>query len=191
MPTFDAFEDETRRISDVQGDPEQEDTTFVFSIPVRNQVRSPSPEMDQSEEEIEEQESEADEEEPPEEEHLDEQPEELEVDEELDETIEIQPQSVPAKAKPIAPKAPRKKAVTKLSRNGTPYPSLPISVVRQMVGAVSKSRGRKVISKDTLTTIMQATDLFFEQISDDLGAYSSHAGRKTIEESDVIALMRR
>jgi histone H3/H4 len=28
-------------------------------------------------------------------------------------------------------------------------------------------------------------------VSDDLGAYAKHAGRKTIEESDVVTLMKR
>ncbi|KAH8162061.1 hypothetical protein CIB48_g6165 [Xylaria polymorpha] len=38
---------------------------------------------------------------------------------------------------------------------------------------------------------MQATDWFFEQLGDDLSAYAKHAGRKTIDESDMITLMRR
>jgi len=38
---------------------------------------------------------------------------------------------------------------------------------------------------------MLASDWFFEQVSDDLGAYSKHAGRKTIDESDVVTLMAR
>ncbi|RAL67800.1 hypothetical protein DID88_008527 [Monilinia fructigena] len=47
------------------------------------------------------------------------------------------------------------------------------------------------LSRDALDAVMQATDWFFEQISDDLGTYSEHAGRKTIDESDVLMLMRR
>jgi histone H3/H4 len=35
------------------------------------------------------------------------------------------------------------------------------------------------------------TDDFFEQIGIDLAAYAQHGGRKMIEESDVIALMKR
>jgi histone H3/H4 len=100
-------------------------------------------------------------------------------------------------AKPVATakdsRAPRKKKALKVSRHGIPYPSLPSSIVRQLVTAVSRTRGsgKSAISKDTLTTIMQATDLFFEQVSEDLGAYATHAGKKTIDESDVIALMKR
>jgi len=47
------------------------------------------------------------------------------------------------------------------------------------------------LNKETLNAIMQASDWFFEQVSDDLEAYSKHAGRKTIEESDVVTLMAR
>jgi hypothetical protein len=38
---------------------------------------------------------------------------------------------------------------------------------------------------------MQASDWFFEQLGEDLQAYAKHAGRKTIDESDVLTLMKR
>jgi hypothetical protein len=55
-----------------------------------------------------------------------------------------------------------------------------------------KSQGSKTkISKDTLDVLVQTTDDFFEQIGGDLAAYAQHGGRKVIEESAVIALMKR
>ncbi|GME66518.1 hypothetical protein GTA08_BOTSDO02218 [Neofusicoccum parvum] len=45
--------------------------------------------------------------------------------------------------------------------------------------------------KDTLDAISQASDWFFEQVGEDLASYAEHAGRKTIEDADVVALMSR
>ncbi|KUL83920.1 hypothetical protein ZTR_06872 [Talaromyces verruculosus] len=81
----------------------------------------------------------------------------------------------------------------KLSRHGIPVPLLPTGVVKRLAtrfartGAGSKAK----INKETLAAIEQASEWFFEQASEDLAAYSRHAGRKTIDESDVVALMRR
>jgi histone H3/H4 len=81
----------------------------------------------------------------------------------------------------------------KLSRHGIPIPMLPTGVVKRLatrfarVGAGTKSK----INKETLTAIEQASEWFFEQASEDLATYAKHAGRKTIDESDVMALMRR
>ncbi|KAI9754442.1 MAG: Rho GTPase protein rac1 [Chaenotheca gracillima] len=81
----------------------------------------------------------------------------------------------------------------KVSRHGIPYPSLPASVVKRMATRYARSsgNGKSKINKETLAAIMHATDLFLEQLSDDLGAYAKHARRKTIEESDMITLMKR
>jgi histone H3/H4 len=55
-----------------------------------------------------------------------------------------------------------------------------------------KSQGSKAqLNKDTLAALVNTTNDFFEQISIDLAAYAQHGGRKMIEESDVIALMKR
>ncbi|KAG5513340.1 hypothetical protein PMAC_001403 [Pneumocystis sp. 'macacae'] len=75
----------------------------------------------------------------------------------------------------------------KLSRYGIPLPSLPATFVKQLVANFTTSK----ISKDALKEIILASDQFFEQVSEDLEAFSAHAGRKTIEDSDVIQLMRR
>lgn len=81
----------------------------------------------------------------------------------------------------------------KLSRHKIPIPNLPSGVVKRLatrfarVGAGAKTK----ISRETLAAIEQATEWFFEQASEDLATYSRHAGRKTIDESDVLTLMKR
>ncbi|GAB1211241.1 hypothetical protein ATERTT37_000354 [Aspergillus terreus] len=81
----------------------------------------------------------------------------------------------------------------KLSRHGIPVPNMPSGVIRKLATRFAPSRaGSKAkISKATLAAIEQASAWYFEQAGEDLAAYSKHAGRKTIDESDVIALMRR
>lgn len=90
------------------------------------------------------------------------------------------------------PKAARKKRM-KLSKHGIEYPSLPAGVVKKLATSYARMAGnsKAKISKDTLDAIMQASDWFFEQVSGDLGAYAKHAGRKTIDESDIVTLMGR
>lgn len=81
----------------------------------------------------------------------------------------------------------------KLSRHGIPVPNLPAGVVKKLAsqfartGAGSKTK----INKAALAAIEQASSWYFEQVSQDLAAYSKHAGRKTIDESDVTTLMKR
>ena len=90
----------------------------------------------------------------------------------------------------------------KVSRYGIPYPSLPSGVVKKLASTFARSSGNGkskinnnlaagLISQCTVAAIMQATDWFLEQVGDDLGTYAKHAGRKTIDETDVITLMKR
>ncbi|KAK7738993.1 hypothetical protein SLS53_005889 [Cytospora paraplurivora] len=81
-----------------------------------------------------------------------------------------------------------KKPGKKISKHGIEYPSLPMGVVKRVA---QRFAGKSKISPDTLSALMQASDWFFEQLGDDLSAYTHHAGRKTIEESDMLTLMRR
>lgn len=114
---------------------------------------------------------------------------ELEADnEELDETLISQTAGLTT-----AMRAKRKKAGKKISKYGIEYPSLPQGVVKRLATTFAKTAGvgKAKISADTMGAIMQATDWFFEQLGDDLSAYAKHAGRKTIDESDMITLMRR
>ncbi|KAG9202091.1 hypothetical protein G6514_004759 [Epicoccum nigrum] len=81
---------------------------------------------------------------------------------------------------------------TKLSRVGLDYPSFPAATVKKLALSFMKSQGSKAqLNKDAVATLVQTTDDFFEQMGVDLAAYAQHAGRRGIEEADVLALMRR
>ncbi|KAK2785167.1 hypothetical protein FQN53_007909 [Emmonsiellopsis sp. PD_33] len=92
---------------------------------------------------------------------------------------------------PAPPEKTRKQQ--KLSRHGIPVPRLPSGIVKKLATRFAQTGGggKSRISKETLAAIEQATEWYFEQASDDLATYSKHAGRKTIDESDVMTLMRR
>lgn len=80
----------------------------------------------------------------------------------------------------------------KLSRIGLDYPSFPAAPIKKLALSFMKSQGSKAqLDKETLAALVETTDDFFEQIGIDLAAYAQHAGRKVIEESDVLALMKR
>ena len=80
----------------------------------------------------------------------------------------------------------------KVSRAGLDYPSFPAAPVKKLALSFMKSQGSKAqLNKDALAALVQTTDDFFEQMGIDLAAYAQHAGRRMIEESDVLALMRR
>lgn len=82
---------------------------------------------------------------------------------------------------------------TRISQHGIEYPSLPPAFVKRVAQTALHSSGlsNSRMSPDTLAALTQASEWFFEQLGDDLGAYAQHAKRKTIEESDIITLMRR
>ncbi len=81
----------------------------------------------------------------------------------------------------------------KISKHGIPYPSLPAGVVKKLATKFARTAGnsKAKLNKETLEAVIQASDWFFEQVSDDLGVYAKHAGRKTIDESDIVTLMAR
>jgi histone H3/H4 len=81
----------------------------------------------------------------------------------------------------------------RISKHGIEYPALPPTFVKKVAQTALQTSGlsNHRISPETLTALTQASEWFFEQLGDDLGAYASHAKRKTIEESDVVTLMRR
>ena len=81
----------------------------------------------------------------------------------------------------------------KVSRHAIPYRSLPTGIIRNLIPILGRQPGNKKdkISKDSLGAIIEATDWFFEQLSEDLTTFAKHGGRKTIDESDMITLMKR
>ena len=87
----------------------------------------------------------------------------------------------------------RRKKELKQSRHGITYPPLPSSMIKKIVKSTSASAGggKMKFNKDVLAALTQASDWFFEQLSEDLGAFADHAKHKAIDESDVVTLMRR
>ncbi|KAK4102148.1 hypothetical protein N658DRAFT_495504 [Parathielavia hyrcaniae] len=84
------------------------------------------------------------------------------------------------------------KKTIKVSKHGIEYPSLPPAVVKRLAQNFAKASGAKgKIAPDAMQAVMQASDWFFEQLGEDLQAYAKHAGRKNIDESDVLTLMKR
>jgi len=108
---------------------------------------------------------------------------------ELDEELDIQTTRVAT----AAWKKRQKKRGIKVSKYGIEYPALPAGVVKRLAQTFAQTSGvgNAKISPDTLKMISQASDWFFEQLGDDLQAYAKHAGRKVIDESDMLTLMRR
>lgn len=97
-----------------------------------------------------------------------------------------------ATAKSAEGRGAKKRTTKKVSRHGIEYPSLPAGVVKRLAQTFTKSSGAKgKISPDALKAIIQASDWFFEQLGDDLSAYAKHAHRKTIDESDMLTLLKR
>lgn len=92
----------------------------------------------------------------------------------------------------IQKKNPKKKKIN-VSKYGIPVPSLPAGVVKKLATNFARTSGnsKAKLNKEALAAIMQASDWFFEQVAGDLAAYAEHAGRKGIDESDVITLMKR
>ncbi|ORX91996.1 centromere kinetochore component CENP-T-domain-containing protein [Clohesyomyces aquaticus] len=97
-----------------------------------------------------------------------------------------EPQTGPKK------RAGRRRKEIQENKFGHLYPSFPEATVKRLATSFAKSQGTKAkISKDTLAALMQATDWYFQQVGEDLAAYSQHGGRRIIEERDVVTLMKR
>ncbi len=114
------------------------------------------------------------------------------------EGLDEEPEQSVLKVKPTNPKATaqagmREPRSMKKSRDRVPYPSFPAGITKKIASIFALSLGNKstTIDKDVLEAIDKATDQYFEQLSNDLGTFANHAGRKKIDESDVIAVMRR
>ena len=100
----------------------------------------------------------------------------------------LQPQTLETSKKPE-----RRRKELRVSKYGHEYPSFPPAIVKRLATGFARSYGnsRVKISKEALEAIMQATGWFFEQAAEDLASYADHAGRKAIDDSDAITLMKR
>ncbi|PQK15594.1 hypothetical protein BB8028_0005g11060 [Beauveria bassiana] len=99
----------------------------------------------------------------------------------------------PGRSAPARRGSKPKKKQKRISRHGAEYPPLPPSFVRRVAHRAVQTSGlsNHRISSDVLAALTQASEWFFEQLGDDLGAYADHAQRTVIEESDVLTLMKR
>ena len=80
----------------------------------------------------------------------------------------------------------------RVSKHGTSYPALPTSLVKSVAQRLQQQQsGSSKVGKEALAALRQASEWFFEQCAEDLAAYAAHAGRRTIDEADAVALMRR
>ncbi|CUS14485.1 unnamed protein product [Tuber aestivum] len=113
--------------------------------------------------------------------------EEEEEEYNLLEEISAQEASSAAAAKPASMATKKKRKPLTLSRHGIPYPPFSRPAIKKMATKFSGS----TISADTLDALAAASEAFFQQASEDLAAYAKHAGRKVIEDSDVVQLLQR
>jgi len=98
-----------------------------------------------------------------------------------------------AQAAPLRTSAPRRKRL-KATRHGTMVPSLPSTLIKRVaIQAQARLGNRKPkLGRDHMKALEQATEWFFEQVGEDLEAYSDHARRtKRVDATDVLMLMRR
>lgn len=87
---------------------------------------------------------------------------------------------------------PRKRL--KVNQRGNMVPALPSSLIKRIVNdSQQKANKRKVaLGKEHMQALEQATEWYFEQVGEDLEAFSSHGRRKKrIDDDDVLLLMRR
>ncbi|KAJ6269439.1 centromere kinetochore component CENP-T-domain-containing protein [Bipolaris maydis] len=177
------------------GDDDTEEPTFRFMIPDR--MRAPPRQAPQEEQE-------AQEDNVPDSEPVnlpDETQSDLPVDDDAELAAYREEESAIDRSlqthSPERPSAEQLKGVRKakeymVSEHGIGFPSFPAAPVKKLALGFIKSQGSKAhLSKDTLDALVHTTNDFFEQISIDLAAYAQHGGRRMIEESDVIALMKR
>lgn len=94
----------------------------------------------------------------------------------------------------LAAAKPRSRKALKMNRKGNVVPSLPSSLIRWVANESQQKAGKRKIKlgKDHMKALEQATEWFFEQVGEDLEAYSSHGKRRSrISTDDVLLLMRR
>lgn len=89
--------------------------------------------------------------------------------------------------RPRIPKSPKR------PRCGILRPSLPDHVTKRLaLSSLSAQMGMQSrVSRKVLQAINEAEGQYFGQLGEDLKAFSSHAGRKQVDENDVIEVMKR
>ncbi|KAF8525678.1 centromere kinetochore component CENP-T-domain-containing protein [Trichophaea hybrida] len=79
----------------------------------------------------------------------------------------------------------KKKKIMSVAATGIEYPPFPRKVIKKLAIAHGK------IGNETLNALARYTEDFFAQAAEDLEAFARHAGRRTINETDAVQLLRR
>ncbi|NXS13399.1 CENPT protein, partial [Neodrepanis coruscans] len=82
------------------------------------------------------------------------------------------------------------KTIPKRSRMSQRKPQDP-QVSRSLIKEIFSHFVKMPVARDTFKIVEKCTEKYFKQLSDDLEAYTNHAGRKTVEMADLEVLMRR
>ena len=88
----------------------------------------------------------------------------------------------------------RPKKKLRMNQRGNMVPCLPSSLIKRIVHNSQEQAGKRktTLGKDHMKALEQASEWFFEQVGEDLEAYSQHGRRKKrVSEDDVLLLMRR
>ena len=90
-------------------------------------------------------------------------------------------------------RTPRKPKSLSHSYHSIGCAAMPFGVTRSVATSSAHLLGNRIgrVNKTTLNAIVEAGNLFFEQLSGDLELFAKDAGRKTINETDVVAAMKR
>uniref|UniRef100_A0A8C0EN83 CENP-T/Histone H4 histone fold domain-containing protein n=1 Tax=Bubo bubo TaxID=30461 RepID=A0A8C0EN83_BUBBB len=102
--------------------------------------------------------------------------------------------STPHPAKPAVPKSPLQPLQAKpapkssgVPQRKTREPELASSLIKKIFSHYVKMP----VTRDAFKIVKKCSERYFRQVCNDLEAYTSHAGRKTVEKADLEVLMRR
>ncbi|XP_041256522.1 centromere protein T isoform X2 [Onychostruthus taczanowskii] len=102
--------------------------------------------------------------------------------------------STPRVAKPAAPRSPlqllQPKKVSKRLGTSKKKPRDP-QVPRSLIKKIFRHFAKMPVTRDAFQIVEKCCERYFKQLSNDLEAYTLHAGRKTVEAADLEVLMRR
>ncbi|XP_074864862.1 centromere protein T [Carettochelys insculpta] len=90
---------------------------------------------------------------------------------------------VPTKP-PLVQKAAKRTAMAPRRKQ---EPALPSSLIKTIFSHYVKMP----VARDAFKIVEKCVEVYFKQLSNDLEVYTTHAGRKTVEEADLELLMRR
>ncbi|KAM7040197.1 centromere protein T isoform 1-T1 [Acridotheres tristis] len=96
--------------------------------------------------------------------------------------------------KSAAPRSPLQqlhpKVVPKRLRTSQKEPRVP-QVPRSLIKEIFRHFAKMPMTRDAFKVVEKCSERYFQQLSNDLEAYTHHAGRKTVEAADLEVLMRR